>query len=56
MQYEAGAKPPKPRRKYRQLHDKMLTVTASFGTKQPLDYLRTVSHNLMHKKHKNLPR
>jgi hypothetical protein len=46
MQYEAGEKPPKPRRKYRRMHRRMVTVTASFAQRQPVAYLRAVSHNL----------
>jgi hypothetical protein len=48
MQYEAGGKPPKPRVKYQLMHAKLVHLAASFATKQPLHYLRTVSHNLMH--------
>ena len=45
-QFNAGGRPPKRKRIYQTINDRIRTVQADYGNKNTIDFLRGISYNL----------
>ena len=46
-QHLAGLPPPKPRRKYAEINNRINTIVAKYRNLQTIDYLRAISYNIL---------